>query len=168
MNNSITDLQERLKARFPDASFHLNAPDRPNGLWILDVESDGHPVEVEWRPQAGFGISSRDAVFGEGPDETAADVDEAFARVRRLILSRTETKPPPEATLGTLRRLRSVSQKDLASRLNVSQAAVSKTERRSDLHVGTLRSFVAALGGDLEFRARFGDEVIEIVFSDPE
>ena len=39
----------------------------------------------------------------------------------------------------------------------MNQAAASKIERRADMYVSTLRSFIQAIGGDLEIIARFPD-----------
>ncbi|UVO11583.1 helix-turn-helix domain-containing protein [Mycobacterium sp. SVM_VP21] len=61
-------------------------------------------------------------------------------------------------TLGMLR------QADIASRMGVSQARVSKLERGDLSHteLGTLQSYVAALGGRLTVTASFGSESIEL------
>jgi ribosome-binding protein aMBF1 (putative translation factor) len=42
-----------------------------------------------------------------------------------------------------------VTQEELADKLRVTQVAVSRLERRSDMHLSTLRQFVRALGGEL-------------------
>ncbi|OJW05628.1 MAG: hypothetical protein BGO49_22170 [Planctomycetales bacterium 71-10] len=67
-----------------------------------------------------------------------------------------------EATLRQLREAREQSQKDLAEKLGVNQAAVSKLERRSDLYLSTLRGYVEAIGGELEIVARFPDRAVRI------
>ena len=41
----------------------------------------------------------------------------------------------------------------------VSQAEVSKMERRTELYVGTLRKFIEAMNGELVLAARFADGV---------
>ena len=68
---------------------------------------------------------------------------------------------------GKIRQLRKEkgwSQADLADRLGVSQSRVSRIERgdmeRAEL--ATLRSYVRALGGELEISARFGDERVTL------
>ena len=61
-------------------------------------------------------------------------------------------------TLQTLRARRGVTQAELASRLTMQQAAVSKLESRTDLYVSMLRSFIEALGGKLEINAVFPTE----------
>jgi hypothetical protein len=43
--------------------------------------------------------------------------------------------------------------------LGVSQAEVSKMERRTELYVGTLRKFIEAMNGELVIAARFADGV---------
>jgi len=57
--------------------------------------------------------------------------------------------------LFELRKARGVTQVDVAERLGVSQGNVSELERRDDLFLSTLRSYVGALGGRLEVTAVF-------------
>ena len=57
--------------------------------------------------------------------------------------------------LGELRELRGVSQERLAQRLNLTQSAISKLERRDDPSFQTLRAFVEVLGGTLHAELRF-------------
>jgi len=65
-------------------------------------------------------------------------------------------------TLKELRAHRGKTQADLADRLRLQQAAVSKLEARSDLYVSMLRSFIEALGGKMEINAVFSDEKLNI------
>ncbi|HET7034846.1 MAG TPA: XRE family transcriptional regulator [Thermomicrobiaceae bacterium] len=55
-----------------------------------------------------------------------------------------------------------LTQAQLAERLRVSQANVSRIEHEQDTYVSTLRDYVAALGGRLEITAVFPDERITI------
>jgi predicted transcriptional regulator len=64
--------------------------------------------------------------------------------------------------LKELRERRGVTQVELAERLGVSQASVSKLERRGNVSMRTLRGFVEGVGGELEVKARFGDETVSI------
>lgn len=64
--------------------------------------------------------------------------------------------------LAEIRGRRGLTQVDLARLLQVSQASVSKLERREDLYLSTLRSFVEALGGKLELAAVFPEGRIAI------
>ncbi len=60
-------------------------------------------------------------------------------------------------SLRELRRARELTQAQLAASLGVSQAQVSRIETQADLYLSTLRSYVQAMGGDLELRVVFGD-----------
>ena len=60
--------------------------------------------------------------------------------------------------LANIRTSRRVTQVELAARLGRSQGNISELERRSDVYLSSLREYVAALGGDLEISAVFGDE----------
>jgi hypothetical protein len=59
--------------------------------------------------------------------------------------------------LDELVRARGVTQEELADRLGTQQPNVSRTLRRADMHVSTLRNVVEALDGTLELIARFPD-----------
>jgi len=61
--------------------------------------------------------------------------------------------------LSQLRRARGLTQETMATLLGVSQAEVSKMERRTELYVGTLRKFIEAMNGELVIAARFADGV---------
>ena len=65
--------------------------------------------------------------------------------------------------LDALRDKRQLTQVQMAQLLKISQGAVSKVERRTDMFVSTLRNYVRAIGGDLEIRAVFpeGDVLID-------
>jgi predicted XRE-type DNA-binding protein len=52
-----------------------------------------------------------------------------------------------------------LTQETMAELLGVSQAEVSKMERRTELYVGTLRKFIEAMNGELVLAARFADGV---------
>jgi transcriptional regulator with XRE-family HTH domain len=60
-------------------------------------------------------------------------------------------------TLAQLRNARRLTQAQLAGVLGVSQAQVSRVENQADLYLSTLRSYVQAMGGELELRAVFPD-----------
>jgi transcriptional regulator with XRE-family HTH domain len=68
-----------------------------------------------------------------------------------------------EMPLRKLRAARDLTQESLASVLHVKQSEVSKIERRTDMYLSTLASYVKAMGGILEVRAAFPTgEVVRI------
>jgi transcriptional regulator with XRE-family HTH domain len=67
-----------------------------------------------------------------------------------------------EMPLQELRIAKELSQVKLAESLHVNQAAISKLERRTDMYISTLRSYIKAMGGDLEVIARFPDGEVRI------
>ena len=83
----------------------------------------------------------------------------AAARARSEEKARKLTAEMP---LNEMRAARELTQEHLAKLLNVKQASVSKLERRADMYVSTLRSFVKAMGGDLEITARFPEGEVRI------
>lgn len=85
----------------------------------------------------------------------------------RWIEDLREPHPPTAVlSLSELRRARSRTQEQIAKGMGISQSDVSKLERRGDLRLSTLRSYVQATGGVLELRARFGLSV-ELIDTEP-
>jgi signal-transduction protein with cAMP-binding, CBS, and nucleotidyltransferase domain len=68
-----------------------------------------------------------------------------------------------EATLRQLREARERSQVEVAEKLHIKQAAVSKLERRTDMYLSTLQSYIEAMGGKLEIIARFPNQAVRIM-----
>ncbi len=64
--------------------------------------------------------------------------------------------------LDELRSARNITQTHLAQLLNITQASVSKMEKRADMYVSTLRSFIQAMGGELEIKAIFPEGSVRI------
>ncbi|HME06488.1 MAG TPA: hypothetical protein VKG25_05530 [Bryobacteraceae bacterium] len=62
-----------------------------------------------------------------------------------------------EMSLHQLRKARELTQTKIAEELHMGQGDVSKTERRTDMYVSTLASYLQAVGADLEIRAVFPD-----------
>jgi hypothetical protein len=62
-----------------------------------------------------------------------------------------------EMSLCQLRKARELTQAKSAGELHMGQGEVSKLERRADMHVSTLASYLQAVGADLEIRAVFPD-----------
>ena len=67
-----------------------------------------------------------------------------------------------EMPLNELRAARKQTQTQLAEVLHVNQAAVSKLERRADMYISTLRSYIKAMGGDLDIVAKFPDGAVRL------
>lgn len=63
-----------------------------------------------------------------------------------------------EVRLYELRRAQTLSQIELADRLQITQAAISKFEHAEDVRVSTLREYLDALGARLELVAVFDDD----------
>jgi DNA-binding XRE family transcriptional regulator len=65
-------------------------------------------------------------------------------------------------SLNQLREARSLTQANLASILGINQGSVSKMEKRTDMYVSTLRSFIQAMGGQLQIKAVFPEGEVQI------
>lgn len=60
-------------------------------------------------------------------------------------------------TLKELRKAKALTQAQLAKTLGIRQATVAQLEKRSDLMLSTLRSYVEAMGGRLKLTVEFPD-----------
>ena len=90
---------------------------------------------------------------------------EAEARIKRDVSEELGRLP-----LAEVRKARLMTQNRLAELLQVNQGAISKLEKRSDMYLSTLRSYIEAMGGQLELRAVFpnGEVLLEHLNEVPE
>jgi transcriptional regulator with XRE-family HTH domain len=65
--------------------------------------------------------------------------------------------------LAELRSAMGVTQSELADRMDVSQANVSRVEHEDDVYLSTLAGYVAALGGRLRVQAEFPESTYTLV-----
>ena len=97
----------------------------------------------------------------------AIKVDDYLAKLpktrQRAIARRAAELIAEEATLRQLRVAREQSQEEIAIKLHIKQAAVSKLERRTDMYLSTLRGYIEAMGGQLEIIARFPGQAVRIM-----
>ena len=82
---------------------------------------------------------------------------EARAEARRLAHEDLKEMP-----LYELRAARHLTQQQLAKSLDMTQAAVSQLEQRTDVYLSTLENFVEAMGGRLEMYAVFPDGKVKL------
>jgi len=68
----------------------------------------------------------------------------------------------PELNLRMLREMTGKTQNEMATVLELSQAELSRAERRADHLLSTIRKYVNALGGRMEVMAVFEDKVIKL------
>ena len=79
------------------------------------------------------------------------------AHRRRKVEKRAAELIKEEMTMRELRHARSLTQAKLAKRLGVAQKQVSEIEKRTDMHISTLRRSIEAMGGKLSLAAEFPD-----------
>ena len=81
---------------------------------------------------------------------------------QRARIEKKAGKILEEMSLNDIRLSRRCSQNELAELLEIRQASVSKLERRSDIHVSSLRKYIEALGGKLVIQAEFPEGAVRI------
>ena len=79
------------------------------------------------------------------------------ANRRRKITRRTNLLIAEEMTMRDLRKARNITQVEMAKALGVKQEQVSRIEKRTDLHLSTLKRSIEAMGGELILTAKFPD-----------
>jgi hypothetical protein len=77
---------------------------------------------------------------------------------RERIEQRAAELIAEELNLREVRRLRKLTQARLSKKLKIGQEGVSRIEKRSDLYISTLRSYVEGVGGELILMVRFPDQ----------
>lgn len=84
-----------------------------------------------------------DQVIAELPPERRERVEARYQELKREVEG-----------LRELRELAGKAQAEVASALNIKQPSVSKIEKQADMYLSTLRSYVEAIGGELELTVR--------------
>jgi predicted transcriptional regulator len=95
--------------------------------------------------------------FKELRDRLVAESPESEGRIAE---ARNEFEQA--MSLAELRHARQLTQVQLAQALDVQQPAISRIEHQTDVYLSTLRSYVEALGGELQICAQFGATTIMV------
>jgi transcriptional regulator with XRE-family HTH domain len=88
---------------------------------------------------------SLEEILNQMPEEERVEVFRRAVEIRQ------------EINLREMRRLRKVTQARLSKKLKIGQEGVSRIEKRTDLYLSTLRSYVEGLGGKLSLTVEFPD-----------
>jgi DNA-binding transcriptional regulator YiaG len=67
-----------------------------------------------------------------------------------------------EVLLHEIREQLHITQEDMAAKLNTKQANVSRTERRRDMKLSTLKRYIEAMGGELDIVAKFASNEVHL------
>jgi predicted transcriptional regulator len=84
-----------------------------------------------------------------------SELTKKFSPERKAKVKELTNRLREEMTLQELREALNIQQEELGELLGIKQAAVSRMERRSDIHLSNLRRAVEAMGGELIIIARF-------------
>jgi DNA-binding XRE family transcriptional regulator len=76
---------------------------------------------------------------------------------RRAHIEQLASEMREEINLREMRRLRKLTQARLSKKLKIGQEGVSRIEKRTDLYLSTLRSYVEGVGGELTLMVKFPD-----------
>ena len=76
---------------------------------------------------------------------------------RRARIEQLADEMRAEMNLREVRRLRKLTQARLSKKLKIGQEGVSRIEKRSDLYISTLRSYVEGVGGKLKLVVELPD-----------
>jgi DNA-binding XRE family transcriptional regulator len=87
-------------------------------------------------------------------EEMLARESEEF---RQSVKQRAAELIAEELNLREVRRLRKLTQARLSKKLKIGQEGVSRIEKRTDLYLSTLRSYVEGVGGKLSLIVEFPD-----------
>ena len=85
---------------------------------------------------------------------------------RRARIEQSEQAIEASLTISQLREARGATQESVAERKNVTQSNVSHFERNPNIFLRSLAGYVEALGGRLEIRAVFPDQIVTLVVPD--
>lgn len=93
----------------------------------------------------------------------------SFSELEKKMSRRAQAKAEKRASellaempIHELRRARELSQERIAEILDTQQANISQIERRTDMYISTLRSYIEAMGGQLLIIAHFPEGDVAI------
>ena len=96
-------------------------------------------------------------------------LDDVLAKLPAARRLRIEARAMELSTLKGLRKSRSLTQVQIAQKLQVGQDAISRIESRNDMLLSTLREYIQSLGGRLDLVVRFDSlPPVTLTFSDPD
>ena len=81
---------------------------------------------------------------------------------RRARIEQREQTIEAELTISQLREARGATQESVAERMKVTQSNVSHFEHNPNIFLRSLADYVEALGGQLEIRAVFPNQVVTL------
>ncbi|MEA2908016.1 MAG: hypothetical protein QOJ15_97 [Bradyrhizobium sp.] len=84
---------------------------------------------------------------------------------QRKVEARAQELIAEELTLQDIRKAQKLTQEQMAAVLNIGQDSISRLEKRSDMMLSTMRSYIEAMGGSLELVARFPNRAPVIIAS---
>ena len=86
---------------------------------------------------------SLNEIIAELPPERQADIEARYQELKEEVEG-----------LRELRQIAGKAQAEIATALNIKQPSVSQIERQTDMYLSTLRSYVEAVGGELELTVK--------------
>jgi DNA-binding XRE family transcriptional regulator len=113
-------------------------------------------------PQGGCAFRCAFGANAEGDEiDMARNVNEAIKKLsaaqRKQVAARAAVLIAEEMTLQELRKARKMTQDRMAKDLGIAQKQISAIEKRTDMHISTLRRAIEAMGGSLALVAQFPD-----------
>lgn len=88
---------------------------------------------------------------------TLEEILDEMPAERRARIDQLTQEMLAEMNLREVRRLRQLTQARLSKKLKIGQEGVSRIEKRTDLYLSTLRSYVEGVGGKLSLVVEFPD-----------
>jgi hypothetical protein len=86
---------------------------------------------------------------------TLSEMIDALPKQRRERIDARYRKLKDEVeSLGDLRKAAGKAQAEIAATLKIKQPSVSRIEKQTDMYLSTLRSYVEAIGGELDLVVR--------------
>jgi DNA-binding XRE family transcriptional regulator len=160
--NDLEAVKDNLLLNMPNIHFEYDPSDNEAGSSWLDLQLDDQFINIEWKPNKGFGLYlGDDDSYGVGPNEVYRSAEPLVKRVSMLF-----REHKLNLKLKEIREILGVSQKELAELLGKQQGSISKIESRErDVLLKTLCTVINALGGKLEIKAHFDDFDVPLDFS---
>lgn len=159
MKTQLQDIIEELESRFLSEITVTSHDKLSTGLEIAQITVGGKEISIGRTASGELGLS-----IDPGPFTTGFEF--VFSPHQSGKLIETIERGLPEISIAELRKVEDVSQVELADRMDIAQATLSKLENQKDMRLSTLQRTVEALGGELELVVRFAKGIAKIRVGD--
>ena len=129
-------------------------------LYFACGKTSGSKVTRDYRPRSAtfLGLQRRKRTMAK----SFSTLKSKMSLIAQKAVEEKTSELLKEVLLHEIREQLHITQEDMATKLNTKQANVSRTERRRDMKLSTLKRYIEAMGGELDIVAKFASNEVHL------